>query len=72
MDWNCRLTAKANHFIIDKVVGDKLTKFPIERARSRLSWLLVPVSTAVIVAYGRILQRRVVRFPSHIDYSRAS
>jgi hypothetical protein len=72
MDWNYRMTAKANHITIDKVVGDDLTKFPIERARSRLSWLLIPVSTAVIVAYGWILQRHVVRAPARIDVSKAS
>jgi hypothetical protein len=64
MDWNYRVTAKANHITIDKIVGDDLSKFPIERARSRLSWLLIPVSTAITVAYGWILQSRVVNFPS--------
>jgi hypothetical protein len=62
MDWNYRVTAKSNGITIDKVVGDDLKKFPIERARSRLSWLLIPLSTAVIVGYGWILQSQVVRW----------
>lgn len=39
MDWNYRVTAKANHITIDKVIGDDLAKFPIEKARPRMSWL---------------------------------
>ncbi|KAI4638906.1 hypothetical protein J4E93_009656 [Alternaria ventricosa] len=48
MDYNYRSTAKANNITVDKVAGDDLVKFPIEKARSRLSWLLIPISTAVI------------------------
>jgi hypothetical protein len=69
MDWNYHMTAKLNHITIDKVVGDDLAEFPIERARSRISWLLISVSTAVVVGYGWILQERLVRFLSRIDFS---
>ncbi|CAN9391776.1 unnamed protein product [Alternaria alternata] len=57
MDFNYRVTAKANNITVDKVVGDDLLTFPIERARSRMSWLLIPISTAVIVGYGWVLRK---------------
>jgi MFS family permease len=60
MDWNYIVIARAHGITVDKVVGDDLAKFPIEKARSRLSWLLLPVSTAVIMGYGWVLQQRVV------------
>jgi multidrug resistance protein len=60
MDYNYRSTAKANNITIDKVVGDDVAKFPIEKARSRMSWLLMPTSTAVIVGYGWVLRKELV------------
>jgi len=60
MDYNYRSTAKANNITVDKVAGDDLVKFPIEKARSRLSWLLIPTSTAVIVGYGWVLRKEIV------------
>ena len=60
MDYNYRSIAKANKITVDKVVGDDLVKFPIEKARSRLSWLLIPTSTAVIVGYGWVLRGEIV------------
>ncbi|KAI4906412.1 hypothetical protein J4E90_010631 [Alternaria incomplexa] len=60
MDYNYRLTAKANNIIVDKVVGDDLAKFPIEKARSRLWWFLIPTSTAVIAGYGWVLRKEIV------------
>jgi hypothetical protein len=68
MDWNYRVIARAHGITVDKVVGDDLAEFPIEKARSRMSWLLLPVSTVVIVGYGWVLQQRVVccRLHGHI------
>jgi multidrug resistance protein len=61
MDFNYRSTAKANNIAADKVVGDDLVHFPIEKARSRMSWLLIPTSTAIIVGYGWVLREEIVR-----------
>jgi hypothetical protein len=51
MDFNYRSTAKATNITVDKVVGDNLIQFPIVKARSRMSWLLILISTAAIVGY---------------------
>jgi len=52
MDHNYKVTAKKIGWTVNKVSGDDLTDFPIERARSRgSSWLLM-ISTATLVGYG--------------------
>ena len=60
MDWNYKMTAKSIGFEIDKVRGDDLNRFPIERARVRLSEIVVLLRAASIVAYGWTLQKKVV------------
>jgi hypothetical protein len=60
MDWNYRVVANANQITVDKVVGNDLAEFPIEKARSRLSWLLIPISTVIIISYGWVLRSRIV------------
>lgn len=52
MDWNYRKTAKTVGYIIDKVSGDNLDHFPIERARSRYSWYLLAIYTCTLAGYG--------------------
>ncbi|KAF2759865.1 MFS general substrate transporter [Pseudovirgaria hyperparasitica] len=59
LDWNYRVVAKENSIVIDKVVGDNMSTFPIENARSRMSWLLIPFSTVILVAYAWVLEERV-------------
>ena len=54
------MTAKSIDFEIDKVQGDDLDKFPIERARVRLAEIIVLLRAASIIAYGWILQEKVV------------
>lgn len=57
MDHNYKITAKKIGRTVNKVSGDGLIDFPIERARSRGSlWLLV-VSTATLVGYGWAVSR---------------
>jgi multidrug resistance protein len=52
MDHNYKVTAKKISWTVNKVSGDDLDNFPIERARSRGSlWLLI-ISTATLVGYG--------------------
>ncbi|KAI4908447.1 uncharacterized protein J4E92_010899 [Alternaria infectoria] len=69
MDYNYRSIAKANNITVDKVAGDDLAKFPIEKARSRLSWLLIPTSTAVIVGYGWVLREEITHNTLIVDIS---
>ena len=54
------MTAKSINFEIDKVQGDDLSKFPIERARVRLSEIIVLLRAASVIGYGWTLQQRVV------------
>lgn len=43
MDWNYRATTKEAGLSIDRISGNDLTHFPIERARSRGSWYLLAI-----------------------------
>lgn len=52
MDYNYRTVAREISWNIDDVVGDDLQHFPIERARARGSYILLIVSTAILVGYG--------------------
>ena len=52
MDHNYKVTAKKIGWTVNKVSGDDLDNFPIERVRSRGSlWLLI-ISTATLISYG--------------------
>ena len=57
MDYNYKMTAKKIGWTIDKVSGDDLAKFPIERARSRGSFALLLISTATLLGYGWAVRR---------------
>ena len=52
MDWNYKVTARAIGHTIDKVSGDDLDHFPIERARARGSWYLLVVYICSLAGYG--------------------
>ena len=52
MDYNYKTIARKIDWNIDKVAGDDLQDFPIERARARGSYFLLIISTAVLIAYG--------------------
>ena len=60
MNWDYRRTARDYDFVIDKVAGDDITRFPIERARYRSIWYPVIISSACIVGYGWALHTRTV------------
>jgi multidrug resistance protein len=57
MDYNYRVTAKQIGHEVDKVHGDDLEHFPIERARSRGSFHLLVWSTATMIAYGWVVHK---------------
>ncbi|KAG8525533.1 uncharacterized protein KY384_009177 [Bacidia gigantensis] len=52
MDHNYKFTAKKIGWTVNKVSGDDLNTFPIERARSRGSLWLLMVSTSTLIGYG--------------------
>jgi MFS family permease len=52
MDYNYTVTARKSGLVVDKVTGDDLQHFPIERARSRGSYWLLLISTATLIGYG--------------------
>ena len=59
MDWNYRMTAKSIGHTIDKVSGDNLDHFPIEKARARGAVYLLAVYIGALVGYGWSVQRVV-------------
>ncbi|KAI9659638.1 MAG: hypothetical protein M1831_003719 [Alyxoria varia] len=52
MDWNYRVTAKQAGRTIDKVAGDDLIDFPIEKARGRGSYWVLAVYICGLSGYG--------------------
>ncbi|KAI4638559.1 hypothetical protein J4E93_009859 [Alternaria ventricosa] len=59
MDYNYRAIARSIGWTIDKVSGDDLLKFPIERARTRYSYTMLIISTATMIGYGWTVQYHV-------------
>jgi MFS family permease len=57
MDRNYRLTAKKIGHTVNRVSGDDLNHFPIERARTRGSWYLLGTLTIVLIGYGWALEQ---------------
>lgn len=58
MDWNYKATARSIGHTIDKVSGDDMNNFPIERARARGSYYLLLIYTAALAGYGWSVQAR--------------
>ncbi|KAH6865488.1 major facilitator superfamily domain-containing protein [Alternaria rosae] len=56
MDHNYRAIARSIGWTIDKVSGDDLLKFPIERARTRYSYVMLIISVATTIGYGWSVQ----------------
>ena len=56
MDRNYKITAREAGHAIDKVSGDDLSDFPIERARSRGSWYLLATYICALTGYGWSVQ----------------
>ena len=57
MDHNYRVTARKLGYTVDKVSGDDLNNFPIERARARGTQILLLISTLTIIGYGWAVRR---------------
>jgi MFS family permease len=58
MDYNYKVTAAQVGHEIDKVRGDNIDKFPIEKARTRLSLPLLAIYTTAVVGYGWATERQ--------------
>ena len=56
MDWNYKVTARSIGHTIDKVSGDDLNNFPIERARARGSYYLLIIYIVALAGYGWSVQ----------------
>ncbi|PMD15673.1 hypothetical protein NA56DRAFT_673646 [Hyaloscypha hepaticicola] len=52
MGYSYNVTARKSGLVVDKVAGDDLQHFPIERARSRGSYWLLLISTTTLIGYG--------------------
>ena len=57
-DYDYRQTARAHNLSIDRVRGDDLSKFPIEKARLRTVWFYIFVSATATLGYGWALEYR--------------
>ena len=57
MDYNYRVTAKEIGHEVNRVLGDDLDHFPIERARARGGFYLLAWSTATMIAYGWMVRK---------------
>ncbi|KAF6816730.1 hypothetical protein CPLU01_13785 [Colletotrichum plurivorum] len=57
MDSNYRYTARESGLPVDRVAGDDMRTFPIERARSRGSYSIIAVSAFAFVGYGWAVER---------------
>ncbi|KAI4206393.1 MAG: hypothetical protein LQ346_001102 [Caloplaca aetnensis] len=60
MDWNYKVTARQVGHTVDKVSGDDLNHFPIERARARGFWHILGVYVCSLAGYGW-----AIRFDAH-------
>ncbi|KAG6999618.1 itaconate transport protein [Physcia stellaris] len=58
MDYNYKVTARQIGHTIDRVSGDNLDKFPIERARARGSWSLLLIYIGTLAGYGWSIHAR--------------
>ena len=60
IDRDYQKTATSAGIPIDRVRGDVISEFPIERARLRSIWHFIAISTACTIGYGWALQSTAV------------
>ena len=69
MDWNYKATARSIGHTIDRVSGDDLNNFPIERARARGSYCILEIYIVALAGYGWSVQARAhVAVPLVLQY----
>jgi multidrug resistance protein len=59
MDRNYAMTAKDTGYTIDKIAGDDMRSFPIERARSRTAQIFVGLCTSFLISYGWLVEKNL-------------
>ncbi|KAF3010449.1 hypothetical protein E8E14_002210 [Neopestalotiopsis sp. 37M] len=59
IDYDYRATAKALGITINKVSGDDLSTFPIEKARIRSIWYFIAISISSTIVYGWVVAAKV-------------
>ncbi|KAI4267961.1 MAG: hypothetical protein L6R38_008014 [Xanthoria sp. 2 TBL-2021] len=62
MDRNYKMTARRIGHTVDKVSGDDLNHFPIEKARARGSWYILAVYLCALSGYGW-----AINFHAHVS-----
>ncbi|KAL8790818.1 MAG: hypothetical protein Q9213_000442 [Squamulea squamosa] len=62
MDWNYRVIARQIGHTVDKVFGDDLNHFPIERARARGFWHILAAYLCALAGYGWAIE-----FHAHVS-----
>lgn len=60
IDRDYKKTAISQGITIDRVRGDDISKFPIERARLRSIWYFIAISTTCTISYGWALHSSTV------------
>ena len=56
-NYDYRATARSHNLEIDKVKGDDLANFPIEKARLRTVWVYIIVASTATIGYGWALEK---------------
>lgn len=57
-NYDYRATAKAHGLAVDRVKGDEILQFPIEKARLRTIWVYIFFSSSCTLGYGWSLETR--------------
>ena len=60
IDRDYRIVARRNGLPVEKKKGDDLTRFPIEEARTRSTFLPLSIAMVAIIGFGWVLQAQTV------------
>jgi len=66
MNRDYRLTACDHNIVIDTIIGDNISDFPLEKARFRSIWYSIGVSAACTIGYGWALHSKTVSLPNYL------
>lgn len=59
LDYNYKRTAREIGHTVDRIGGDDMKVFPIERARARDGWALLAIFAVILVGYGWAVEKEV-------------
>ena len=63
MDRDYKIIARKSNITVDKIRGDDLRTFPIEKARLRSLWYFIAITGLCTIGYGWSVDRRAVSSP---------